>query len=382
MQNKSPCKNLSVLGSTGSIGQSTLQVVRHHRSLFCVKALAAHHQIDLLEAQAKEFHPEIIAVYDKTQARILAQRLPGIRVIGGAEGLKEAASWPSVDLCVSAISGAIGIEPTLSAIQAGCDIALANKEVLVAAGDIVMKAVLQHGVKMIPIDSEQSAIFQCLQGYPLDQVDRLILTASGGPFLHREDLSSVTIADALKHPTWKMGVKNTIDSSTLMNKGLEVIEAHWLFNMPLDRIDVVVHPQSLVHSFVEFIDGSLLAQIAENHMVVPIQYALSYPDRIERMVKRFDFSSFSTFQFYPVDQEKFSCLKLAYEAALAGGTLPCFMNAANEVLVQRFVQGEIVWLDIARKLEQLMKSHTVKLEINLEDILCVDQEARAEASHI
>jgi len=373
-------KRIILLGSTGSIGQSTLEVVRHHPDQFCVSVLAAQCDIDLLERQAKEFHPKLIAVYDKGAALILAKRLPHILVVGGMEGLEEAAAFQAADLCVAAIAGSVCLRPTMRAIEAGHTIALANKEVLVAAGELIMQAAKERGVSIVPIDSEQSAIFQCLEGNSLEEVDRLILTASGGPFWREDrDLSKITLSEALAHPTWKMGKKVTIDSSTLMNKGLEVIEAHWLFNLPLDKIDVVIHPQSLIHSFVEFIDGSLLAQIAENRMVIPIQYALSYPRRIGRMVPRFDFKKFSKFEFYEPDREKFSCLTLAYKAAQEGGSLPCFMNAANEVLVQRFLDQEIRWVEISTKLASLMERHAIQKNLRLEEILLVDQIAKEEA---
>jgi 1-deoxy-D-xylulose-5-phosphate reductoisomerase len=376
-------KRLIILGSTGSIGQSTLKVVRHHHPQFRVMALAAHSNIERLEQQTWEFHPKLVAVYDEQKARVLAQRIPHIKVVSGFEGLEEVARFVDADICVSALSGTIGICPTLRAIQAGHTIALANKEVLVSAGELIMRTARQYGVKIIPIDSEQSALFQCLAGNNVQEVDRLILTASGGPFFRRQkDFSRITLAEALQHPTWHMGKKNTIDSSTLMNKGLEVIEAHWLFNIPLDNIDVVVHPQSLVHSFVEFIDGSLLAQIAEHDMILPIQYALSYPTRMQRMMKRFDFKTFSTFEFYEPNVEVFACLRLAYEAAREGGSLPCFMNAVNEVLVKRFLEGQITWIDISRKLESLMRSHRVHNNLGLEEILFIDQRAREEALEV
>lgn len=376
-------KRLTILGSTGSIGNSTLKVVRQHREHFRVSALAAHSRIEMLEVQAREFHPALIAVYDKSKACELAKKLPHIKVVAGMEGLEEVAAYSEADICVAAISGSMGIRPTLKAIEAGHRIALANKEVLVAAGELIMSTARSLGVEIIPVDSEQSALFQCLEGKNIQDVDRVILTASGGPFFHqRGDLSSVTIAQALNHPTWKMGKKNTIDSSTLMNKGLEVIEAHWLFNIPLDRIDVVVHPQSLIHGFVEFLDGSLLAQIAENQMILPIQYALSYPQRMSRMVPRFNFKTFAKFEFYEPDIETFSCLRLAYQAAREGGSLPCFMNAANEVLVERFLSQQIKWTDIANKLESLMQKHQVRQQLGLDAILSIDQMARAEAMQV
>lgn len=373
-------KYLNILGSTGSIGQSTLEIVRRNPEQFGVATLAAHSRIDLLEIQAKEFHPKLIAVYHKEKAYELSKKLPHLSIVAGLEGLEEAAAFHEGDLCVSALSGSIGLLPTLRAIEAGHQIALANKEVLVSAGEIITKAAASHHVSIVPIDSEQSAIFQCLQGYCKKDVDRLILTASGGPFFRSgKDLSKVTFIEAMKHPTWNMGRKNTIDSSTLMNKGLEVIEAYWLFNIPIDRIDVVVHPQSLVHSFVEFVDGSLLAQIAENTMLLPIQYALSYPQRLKRVVPRFDFKKYSSWEFYEPDKETFICLDLAYQAVRVGGSLPCFMNAANEVLVERFADHQIRWVEIGEKLQRLMQHHKVRRDLQLADILDVEQSAREEA---
>lgn len=374
-------KRLIILGSTGSIGQSTLQVVRFHKPFFKVVAIAAGSDIEKLSMQIKEFSPKIVAVYQKENAIKLQKMFPDVKVVGGLEGVSEVASYKEADLCVSAISGTLGILPTLAAINAGHDIALANKEVLVSAGNLVMSSVKKRGVKILPIDSEQSAIFQCLDGRSSKEVLKLILTASGGPFLQTpiKELKKISIENALNHPTWKMGAKNSIDSSTLMNKGLEVIEAHHLFNIPLNQIEVVVHPQSIIHSFVEYIDGSLLAQIAENQMVIPIQYAMTYPERKKGLVKPFDFRKFNRFDFYPPDSKKFICLSLAYHAAKTGGSLPCFMNAANEILVERFLKGQISWLDIAKKLEKLMIAHTIEDDLKLETLTLVDKQAREEA---
>lgn len=374
-------KKIAILGSTGSIGKSTLKVVRHLSPKIKVQALAAHSQIDLLEEQAREFSPEIVAVYNKDKALELQKRLPHVKVVGGMEGLFEAVSLSSVNLVISTITGTLGIQPTVFAIQNGKDIALANKEVLVSAGEYVMNLVREKGVNLIPIDSEHVALFQCLHKEKKEYVRRLIITASGGPFLNakEETLSRITPEMALAHPTWRMGPKISIDSSTLMNKGLEVIEARWLFDIPIDKIEVVIHPQSTIHSMVEMIDNSILAQLSENNMVLPIQYALTYPERVEASLKPFDFSKAFSLQFSPPNFRQFPCLRLAYEALREGGTTPCYLNAANEVLVSRFLEGKIGWSDIAHKLEQLLSSHTVKEKPSLETILATDAIAKEEA---
>lgn len=376
-------KRISLLGSTGSIGESTLKVVRHlGPQKLQIAALAAHSQIDLLEQQAKEFSPSLIAVYNKERAQELQKRLPHIRVVAGMEGLEEAAC--TGEILVSAITGSIGLRPTLAAIQAGKDVALANKEALIAGGNLVMEAVRKRGVRLLPVDSEHSALFQCLYGEKIPHVRRLILTASGGPFRSYTDeqLQDIRVDQALAHPTWKMGPKITIDSSTLMNKGLEVIEAYWLFGIPLDQIQVVIHPQSLIHSMVEYRDGSIKAQMSVPSMTLPIQYALTFPDRCEGLLEPFDFVKHGTLQFYAPDTTRFRCLDLAYQAIRKGGSLPCFMNASNEVLVQRFINGQIGWPAIAQKLERLMERHSVAPIVHLNDIVHVESEARERASHI
>ena len=377
-------KNISILGSTGSIGESTLKVARHLKDKLRIVALAAHSNIDLLEKQAREFHPELLAVYDEKQARELQQRLPHIPVIAGLEGLKAAAAHHSAHFVVSAISGTMGLIPTVAAIEAGKDVGLANKEALVSGGALVTALVKKHGVKLLPIDSEHSALFQCLQGQPLTAVRRLILTASGGPFrtFSDEQLQQVTIEQALKHPSWTMGAKVTLDCSTLMNKGLEVIEAHWLFDVPLENIDVIVHPQSIIHSMVEFMDNTIMAQMGETLMIVPIQYALMHPERPPGMLAPFDFTKHPLLQFFPPDFDKFRCLRLAYDAAKAGGSLSCYMNAANEVLGQRFLNRQISWQSIATKLESLMQQHNIQPIHSIEDVLSVDTQARHEAACI
>lgn len=376
-------KRIALLGSTGSIGTSTLQVVRHlGPEKLRVVALAAHSRIDLLEEQAKEFAPSLIAVYDKARALELQKRLPHIKVVGGPEGLEEAASASDVDRVLSAIVGSIGLKPTLAAIHAGKDIALANKEALIAGGNLVMAAVREKGVRLLPVDSEHCALFQCLHGEEVSRVRRLILTASGGPFrlYSRQQLQEITVDQALNHPTWKMGPKVTFDCSTLMNKGLEVIEAHWLFGIPVDQIEVVIHPQSLIHSLVEYQDGSMLAQINVPSMTLPIQYALTYPERLPGLLAPYDFVKHGTLQFYPPDFDKFRCLDLAYQAIRKGGSLPCFMNAANEVLVRRFLDRQLSWPEIGEKLETLMNGHRVTPIVHLDDIFEVESEARAKAA--
>lgn len=285
-----------------------------------------------------------------------------------------------VDLCIAAMSGSRGLAPCLLALKQGCDLALANKEILVAAGSILIESAKKHGRKILPLDSEHSAIFQCLEASPDKTFKKLILTASGGPFFKRKgDFDKITLQEALAHPTWKMGPKITVDSSTMMNKGLEVIEAYWLFNARIDQLDVVIHPQSLVHSFVEFEDGALLAQVSKPSMLLPIQYALCYPKRTQQLIPSMDFSLISSWEFYPPNFKDFPCLKLAYEALRAGGSMPCFLNAANEVLVERFLKNQIRWIDIGIKLEALMAHHEPLKKITLDDLDVVDKIAREKA---
>ena len=375
-------KRIAILGSTGSIGENTLKVARHlGPEVIQVTALAAQSNIDLLEQQAKEFNPELIAVFDPEAARQLQKRLPTTPILTGMDGLKAVATHESVNFVVSAIAGTRGIQPTLAAIQAGKSIGLANKEALVSGGSVVMQLAKQKGVSIVPIDSEHSAIFQCLHREKTQAVHRLILTSSGGPFrsYSKEQLQQAQMEQALKHPTWQMGPKVTIDSSTLMNKGLEVIEAYWLFGISIDKIDVVVHPQSIIHSLVEFRDGSMLAQMSEPTMIVPIQYALTYPERMPGLLKPFDFLKNQTLQFFEPDVDKFRCLSLAYQAVRAGGSLTCYMNAVNEVLVSRFLKREISWVEIGHKLEQLMIKHSIQPVNSLDDIIGIDQLGREEA---
>ena len=376
-------QRISILGSTGSIGKNTLEVISH-RGCYEVEALAAYANIDLLELQVREFHPKIIAVYDEKKAKELKKRLPQMHIVSGMEGLLEVASLDTVDIVMSAISGAIGIAPTVTAIKKGKRIALANKEVLVAAGDLVMKMVKDFNAQLIPVDSEHSAIFQALQGSSDQEISRIILTASGGPFFRytSQEMKHITLEKALKHPTWSMGAKITIDSSTLMNKGLEVIEAYHLFQVKREQIEVIIHPQSIIHSMVEFIDGSMIAQMSAPTMKVPIQYALTYPHREKGIIPPFSFSQYPSLEFIVLEKGKFRCLDLAFEALKIGKSMPCFLNAANEVLVDRFLQKEIGWLDISQKLETLCLHHQVTTINSLDTVYAVDAMARKEAKSI
>lgn len=375
-------KKIAILGSTGSIGESSLTVVRHLKERFKITALAAKSSIDILEKQAREFHPELIAVFEEKAAIELQRRLPHIPILSGMDGLKAVASHSNTNFVISAMTGTAGLIPTIAAIEAGKDVGLANKEALVSGGALIMSLVKKHGIKLIPIDSEHSAIFQCLNGEPRSSVHRLILTSSGGPFraFSKEQLASVTLGQALNHPTWSMGAKVTIDSSTLMNKGLEVIEAHWLFDMPLEKISVVIHPQSIIHSMVEFEDNAIMAQMGEPKMIVPIQYAMTYPERLPGLLQPFDFIKNGTLQFFIPDTDKFRCLRLAFDAANIGGTLPGYMNAANEVLVNRFLDKRICWNDISTKLEDLMSRHQSTAISSVDDILHADHQARQDAA--
>ncbi len=371
-------KRISILGSTGSIGRSTLQVLDHMPEEFEVVALCAKNNIDLLEEQARKYCPKLIAVFDSQKAKLLQSRLPHIRIVTGKEGLIEVATYFECDLVVSAMVGSIGLIPTIEAIRAKKTIALANKEVLVMAGKYVMDLSYKFGVQILPLDSEHSAIFQCLQGSNIQEVRRLILTASGGPFRNhsQESLEKVTLEQALCHPTWKMGPKITVDSSTLMNKGFEVIEAYHLFGVSIDNIEVVIHPQSIIHSFVEFVDGSILSQMGVHDMKVPIQYALTFPKRKQGSVDYFDFTKYPQLQFYPSQDTKFICLRLAYDAIRKGGAYPCFLNAINEILVDRFLKGEIPWIQIGKKMENLFLRFDGSKDESIETLLEVDKAGR------
>jgi 1-deoxy-D-xylulose-5-phosphate reductoisomerase len=372
---------VAILGSTGSIGKNAVKVALENKDIIEVVALAAKSNIDLLQEQAALLSPKIVAVYDKEKALELQKKIPGIHVVAGMEGLCEVVVREDVDLVLAAMVGSAGLVPTVEAIRAKKRIALANKEVLVAAGSYVMPLVKKMGVELIPVDSEHNAIFQCLHREEKKTVRRIILTSSGGPFRGKtkEDLKNVTVEDALKHPNFSMGAKITVDSSTMMNKGLEVIEAHFLFELPLEKIEVLIHPEQKIHGMVEFCDGSLIAQMCEPDMVVPIQYAMTYPYRKEGLLPPYDFIKNGALHFLPPNIDLFRPLKLAYEAARVGGTLPCYMNAANEVLVESFLQKKISWLSIGQMLENLMERHNAEMGNSLETFLEVDSLARNQA---
>lgn len=372
-------RKIAILGSTGSIGTQTLDIIRENKD-FEVMALAAGRSIDLLEKQIREFTPRLAVVYDREAAELLRGRVADlpVKVLTGMEGLLEMAVMPDCDILVTAIVGMIGIRPTLAAIEAGKDIALANKETLVTAGHLIMPLAGKKGVSILPVDSEHSAIFQCLHGEDRGQISHLLITASGGPFRHMktEQLQNIRPADALKHPNWSMGAKITIDSSTLVNKGLEVMEARWLFDTPLDRIQVVVQPQSIIHSMVEFTDGAVLAQLGTPDMHLPIQYALYYPQRRPLPGKRLDFTQISSIVFEEPDMETFKGLPLAIQAAGIGGSMPTVFNAANEAAVAKFLREEIGFLDIYRIIEESMARHSVIAQPDLDTILETEKETR------
>jgi 1-deoxy-D-xylulose-5-phosphate reductoisomerase len=373
-------RRLAILGSTGSVGTNTLDVVAAHPDHFQITALAARANLDVLEAQVRRYAPRLVSVASQASARDLRRRLGRTQteVEWGTAGLLQAAGDTGADLVVSAIVGAAGLLPTMTAVAAGKDVALANKESLVMAGDLVTAGARARGVRILPVDSEHSAIFQCLAESGSGQVRRIILTASGGPFRTRPraTFASITAEEALKHPNWSMGKKVTIDSATLMNKGLEVIEAHWLFGVPVDRVDVIIHPQSIIHSLVEYVDGSLLAQLGVPDMRVPIQYALTYPERRPNSVPRLALERLTGLTFEAVDREKFPCLDLAYEAALAGGSSTVVLNAANEVAVQRFLGRRIGFDEIPTLIQKALDAHPRRAVGTVEEVLEVDREVR------
>jgi 1-deoxy-D-xylulose-5-phosphate reductoisomerase len=380
-------KKIAILGSTGSIGVNALGVVSKNPEKLEVVALAAGRNLDVLKGQIERFSPKFVSVLDKEHAgrlkAMIGTETPP-EILWGEEGVRRVASAPGADMVLSAIVGAAGLVPTLEAIDAGKDIALANKETLVTAGPLVVEKAHSKGVRIIPVDSEHSAVFQCLEGNSENSVGRVILTASGGPFLRagRKDLESVRISDALNHPNWKMGRKITIDSATMMNKGLEVIEARWLFGVDYERIDVVIHPQSIIHSLVEFIDGSVLAQLGLPDMKGPISYALFYPERTPGGFPPFDLSKVGRLEFQPPDLEQFPCLRLGYEAGRAAGTMPAVMNAANEVAVNAFLEEKIPFQSIARVIEEVMSWHAPADVSSLEAVLEADSQARRQAEEI
>lgn len=370
-------KKIAILGSTGSIGTQTLEVVRSHPQLQVI-ALAAGSSVEKMEEQIREFRPLVAGMWSEEAAADLKQRVAdtGVRVVSGMEGLLEIAVLQEVQVLVTAIVGMIGIRPTIAAIEAGKDIALANKETLVTAGHIIMPLAEKCGVSILPVDSEHSAVFQSLNGEPKEKISKILLTASGGPFRGktRKELSSIQVEDALKHPNWSMGRKITIDSSTLVNKGLEVMEAKWLFGVDLDRIQVVVHPQSIIHSMVEYVDGAIMAQLGTPDMKLPIQYALFYPDRKPLPGKRVDFFELGSITFEKPDTDTFTGLALAYRAARIGGSMPTVYNAANEKAVELFLNRRISYLEIPELIEDAMDRHKTIAQPAVEEILSTEKE--------
>ena len=378
-------KNITLLGSTGSIGRQTVEVALANPDKIKIKALVAHKSDELLEEQIKVLQPDLAVLSDKEAAARLAKRYHGkTELLAGDEGVLAAATYSGADTVLASMVGYAGLRPTLAAINCGKHIALANKETLVAAGSIVMQAVADKGVSLTPVDSEHSAIFQALRGGRASEVKRLIITASGGPFRGRKrsELENVTLAQCLNHPNWSMGKKVTLDSSTLANKGLEVMEAHWLFNMPYEKIAVVVHPQSIVHSLVEFCDGSVIAQMGNPDMRLPIQYALSWPERYPYAFDQLDLVKYGTLTFEAPDLEAFPSLAIAIECGKAGGTLPCAFNAANEEAVNAFLEGKIKYLDIPYITATVTQKHQSVANPTIEDIEAADAAARRAAQAV
>jgi 1-deoxy-D-xylulose-5-phosphate reductoisomerase len=379
-------KNLAILGSTGSIGTQTIDVAREHRENFNIIGLSTYRNIDLLEAQILEFNPKDVCVMLEDKANILKKRLVGSKtqIYTGIEGLIKIATLEGTDLLVNSLVGTIGIQPTIAAINKGIDIGLANKETLVSAGSLVMDLAKEKKVKILPIDSEHSAIFQCIRGNENNKIANILLTASGGPFRGKKkrDLINITPREAINHPNWSMGEKISVDSSTLMNKGLELIEAKWLFDMDIDKIKILIHPQSIVHSAVEYEDGSIIAQLGEKDMKVPIAYALNYPNRKKNTFSKLDLVSIGTLTFYKPDIETFQCLRLAYEAIKMGGTMAAVLNGANEKAVELFIKKEIGFLDIPQIIQKVMDKHKNVLNPSLEEILYIDTWAKEIAVEI
>lgn len=380
-------KKLAILGSTGSIGVNACAVIAAHASQFTITALAAGENIGLLHEQIEKFRPAVVSVIDENRARRLKAMLDSsskTEVLCGAHGYREVAAASDAEMVVSAMTGAAGLMPTLAAIDAGKDIALANKEVMVMAGMLVMERINKKGIRIVPVDSEHSAIFQCLAGHRREDVKRIVLTASGGPFLNceRAELSTIKPAQALRHPNWRMGPKITVDSATLMNKGLEVIEAQWLFGVDIGCIEVMIHPQSIVHSLVEFVDGSMIAQLGMPDMQIPIGYALSYPERLAGTTPSLDLASAGALHFAKPDVERFPSLRLAYEAARIGGTMPAVLNAANEVAVMAFLKEKIPFTAMPRVVEDVLSLCDAVRSPALEDIWEADRWARQKAQQV
>jgi len=377
-------RNISILGSTGSVGRSTLAVVDAFPDDLRVVGLAAGANIDVLADQVKRYRPELVSVRtDADVPRLRAVVGDGVELVSGSQGASAVASMPNADAVIAAIVGAAGIPPVYAALRAGKRVGIANKEVLVAAGDVMTRAAREHGGEILPVDSEHNAVHQAMRCGTHDEVQRIILTASGGPFLRRdlETFDEISIEAALAHPTWKMGSKISIDSATMMNKGLEVIEAHHLFGLPADRIDILIHPQSIVHSMVEYVDGSFIAQLSTTDMKFPIQYALLYPERVEAPFARLDLAKIRTLDFLPVDPRRFPAVDMAYEACRTGGSMPAVLNAANEIAVERFLAGELSFTSIVEIVSRVLERHAGKVAPigSVEDALEWDRWARNEA---
>lgn len=379
-------KKLSILGSTGSIGVSTLEIVSAYRDRFDVVALTGGNNLELLKKQIEEFNPQVAAVITEDSAGKLRKMIRGARteILSGIPGMITAATASDTTMVVAAIVGAAGLVPTVAAIRAGKDVALANKETLVTAGHLIMNMVKEQGVRLYPVDSEHSAVFQSLQGHRSEDVKRIILTASGGPFFQypSRKLAEVSIDDALDHPNWSMGKKITIDSATMMNKGLEVIEAKWLFHVPVEKVSVVIHPQSIIHSLVEYVDGCVMAQLGTPDMKAPIAYALTVPERVPTGVRGLNLAELGSLTFFEPDMERFPALKLAYRAVGDGESMPAVMNAANEVAVEAFLSGAIRFLDIARIIEKTMDAHQPHALTSIEEVLHADRWGRMKAKEL
>lgn len=368
-------KELAIFGSTGSIGCSTLNVVRRHRDRFAVSILAAGRNLQRLIEQIREFNPRHVYIIGEKDAAVLKALFPGLDIYRGEDGMDKVSRLTDFDIGVSALVGVAGLRPTWNMINSGKTVALANKEVLVAGGRLVMEAARKQGAALLTVDSEHSAIMQCLRGENHGEIERILLTASGGPFFDREITDSITPEEALRHPTWKMGPKITIDSATMMNKGFEIIEARWLFDVPVEKVQVVIHRQSIVHSMVEFKDGSIMANIAPPDMELPIAYALSYPERME-MPQRLDIFAMKALEFKAPDEEKFPCLRLAKEAVRAGHAAQVVLNAANEALVARFLAGGLRFTDIPRGVEEMLRQHIPGEPGSIDEVLVLDEETR------
>ncbi len=377
-------KHISILGSTGSIGTQALEVVRANPDLYKVDVLTAQRNADLLIQQALEFNPELVVICDETQYQKVKSALPNVEVLAGEAALIDAVQLPQTQIVLTAVVGSVGLKPTIAAIEAKKDIGLANKETLVVAGELVMNLAKQHGIKIIPVDSEHSAIFQCLVGEEQNEIEKILLTASGGPFRgkDRDFLAGVSKNEALKHPNWVMGAKITIDSASLMNKGLEAIEAKWLFDLQPEQIEVVVHPQSIIHSMVQFTDGSIKAQMGLPDMKLPIHYALAYPSRLKSDFERFSFLKYPELTFSSADTKTFRNLELAYSAMAKGGNMPCILNAANEIVVEAFLKDKIGFLEMSDVIEQCMGELKFIASPSLTDYIECDTNARTLAQQL